>query len=352
MSSVDNTKLEEFLGRALADMGSALSSLLVFAGHKLGLYRTLAQAGPLTAAELAEKTGTNERMIREWLSSQAAGRYVTYDAVTGRFALPAEQAFALANEDSPVFLQGGFMIISSLFKDEEKITGALRTGKGLSWADHDRGLFEGTEMFFRPNYNANLVKNWIPALDGVEEKLRKGATVADVGCGHGASTILMAKAYPNSAFTGFDYHPQSIEWAKKQAEKEGVADKTRFEVAKSTNYPGKDYDLVAFFDCLHDMDDPFGAARHVRASLKKDGTWMIVEPFANEKLEDNLNPVGRIFYSASTMVCVPNSLANNGPALGAQAGETRIKDVVMSGGFGRFRRAAQTPFNLLFEARP
>ena len=285
---------------------------------------------------------------------KAAGGFVTYNPASGTYTLPEEQAFALIDENSPAYIAGFYQTLVSLFKDQEKIIEAFRTGKGLGWGDHHHYLFEGTERFFKPNYVANLTTSWIPALDGVEDKLRRGgeAKVADVGCGHGASTILMAKAYPNSKIIGFDYHRPSIEWARKQAEKEGLKNIT-FEVAGATDYPGDDYDLVTFFDCFHDMGNPTGAARHVLQTLnkKKDGTWMLVEPFANDKVEDNLNPLGRVFYGASTMICVPASLNENGPALGAQAGEERIRELVKSAGFSKFRRATQTPFNLVFEAR-
>ncbi|WP_415281725.1 class I SAM-dependent methyltransferase [Candidatus Nitrososphaera sp. FF02] len=349
---VDETKLNEFIGKVIGDMGGAMGALLAFVGDRLGLYRAMAGAGPMTAEALAKKTDTNPRMIKEWLANQAAGGYVEYDAKTGTYALSEEQAIALAQEGSPAFMQGGFQVIVSLFKDEQKIAEAMRTGRGLSWADHDKCLFEGTERFFRPGYNTNLTSSWIPALDGVRAKLEKGAKVADVGCGHGASTILMAKTYPNSRFYGFDYHPPSIEWAKKQAEKEGVGDRAVFQVADSTGFPGSDYDLVAFFDCLHDMSDPAGAAAHVYRTLKKDGTWMIVEPFAKDRLEENLHPLGRLFYGASATVCVPASLAQGGPALGAQAGEAKLKEIITSGGFTRFRRATETPVNMVLEARP
>ncbi|MEM3161242.1 MAG: class I SAM-dependent methyltransferase [Nitrososphaera sp.] len=352
MQMVDQAKLEAFLGKVVADMGGACGALLAFVGDRLGLYRAMAGAGPMTAEELAQKTGTNARMIREWLASQAAGGYVNYDPASARFSLSEEQALALAQEGGPAFMQGGFQVMVSLFKDEQKIIDAVRTGKGLSWADHDRCLFEGTERFFRPGYNANLTARWIPALDGVEAKLKRGAKVADVGCGHGASTILMAKTYPNSRFFGFDYHAPSIEWATRQAEKEGVSDRVRFQVAKSTDFPGTDYDMVAFFDCLHDMGDPAGAAAYVRKTLKNDGTWLIVEPLAGDKLEDNLNPLGRLFYSASATICVPASLAQDGAALGAQAGEAKLRQVVTAGGFTRFRRATQSPTNMVLEARP
>ncbi len=350
--TVDQTKLEKFMEKAVLDIGGAASAALVVIGDKLGLYKALADAGPLTPLELSKKTRTSERYIQEWLANQAAGGYIMYDLNKGQYFMTEEQAYALAKEDSPVFLPGAFQIMTSLIKDEPKITKAFVTGNGVDWGDHDPGLFEGTERFFKPNYLANLITNWIPSLDGVDSKLRNGAKVADIGCGHGSSTILMAKTYPNSTFVGFDYHMPSVEWAQREAEKAGVGDRAKFEVASSTNFPGHDYDLATFFDCLHDMGDPVGAMIHTKQSLKKDGTLLLVEPFANDKLEDNLNPIGRIFYAASTMVCVPASLAHNGPALGAQAGEEKLKQVVMAGGFTRFRRATQTPFNLILEARP
>ncbi len=350
---VDQAKLNEFLGKAVGDMGAALNAALVVIGEKRGLYKAMAGAGPITPAELAKKSGNAERYVREWLAAQAAGGYVTYDPATGRYTLPEEQAFALAVEDSPAYLPGAFQLITSALKDEPKIAEAFRTGAGVGWHEHDPDLFEGTERFFRPNYAANVVSSWIPSLDGVEEKLKTGARVADIGCGHGASTVLMAGAYPKSSFTGFDYHEPSIRWARNAAAKAGVAPRASFEVAAAQNYPGSGYDFVTFFDCLHDMGDPVGAARHVLKSLAADGTLMIVEPFANDRIEENLNPVGRVYYSASTLLCVPASLAQEGRlGLGAQAGEPRIREVVRAGGFTRFRRATQTPFNLVYEARP
>lgn len=351
---LNQQKLNDFLGRAVVDFGATLHAGLVVIGAKLGLYKALGEAkDPLTPAELAERTGTNERYVREWLSAQAAGGYVTYLADSGRFMLSPEQAFTLTDEHSPAYLPGAFQIASSAVKSEAKIADAFRSGAGFGWHEHDHGLFEGTEKFFRPNYIGNLVSSWIPALDGVEARLRQGAKVADIGCGHGASAILLAQAFPKSEILGFDYHGPSIDAARKAAEKAGVSERVRFEQASAKEYPGTGYDLVAFFDCLHDMGDPVGAATHVLRSLAKDGTWMIVEPFANDLLEDNLNPVGRAFYSASTLICTPASRAQEvGLALGAQAGEARIREVVTRGGFTRFRRAAETPFNLVFEARP
>jgi SAM-dependent methyltransferase len=348
----DETKLNEFIGKAVVDIGATLNAALVMIGEKLGLYKTMAGAGPLTPADVAERTGTSERYVREWLSAQAAGGYVTYDAATGRYTLPPEQAFALAYEDGPAYLPGAFQVALAALRDEPRITEAFRSGAGFAWHEHDPDLFEGTERFFRPNYLAHLVSEWIPALDGVESKLAAGGKVADVGCGYGASTIIMAQAFPKSTFTGYDFHQPSIEWARIAADRAGVADRVSFEVATAKDFDNPQYDLVTFFDCLHDMGDPAGAAAHVRRALKRDGVWMIVEPFANDRVEDNLNPVGRVYYAASTLICTPASLAQEvGLALGAQAGEARIREVVRAGGFTRFRRAAQTPFNLVFEAK-
>jgi SAM-dependent methyltransferase len=350
---VDQTKLNEFLGQFVQELGAAMNVALVVLGDRLGLYKAMAGAGAMTPEELAKKTNTAERYVREWLSAQAAGGYVTYDPTTQRFTLPDERAFALAVDDSPAYMPGAFQLVTAVLKDEPIIEEAFRTGSGVGWHEHDAGLFEGTERFFRPNYAANLVNSWIPALDGTEQKLKSGGRVADVGCGHGASTILMALAYPNSEFFGFDYHRPSIEHARKAATRAGVDQRVTFEVHTSKGYPGLGYDLVTFFDCLHDMGDPAGAAAHVIQTLRSDGAWMIVEPFANDRLEDNLNPVGRVYYSASTMICTPASRAQEvGLALGAQAGEARMREVVLGGGFKRFRRAAETPFNLVYEARP
>ncbi len=350
---IDELKLNAFMGRAVGDMGAAMHAVLIVLGDRLGLYKAMGDSLPVTPAELAARTGTSERYVREWLNANAASGYVTFDAVTARYTLPPEQALALAVENSPAFLPGAFQIISSCFNDEGKIEDAFRTGKGVGWHEHHHDLFHGTERFFRPGYIANLTTSWIPALDGVEAKLRQGARVADIGCGLGSSTILMAKAFPKSEFFGFDYHDGSIEIARSEAKREGVDDRLHFEVASAKDYPGKEYDFVACFDCLHDMGDPVGAAAYVRSTMKNDGTWMIVEPFAEDATEANYNPVGRIFYSASTLLCVPASISQEvGLALGAQAGEKRIGEVVQSGGFTRFRRATQTPFNLVFEAKP
>ena len=351
-AAIDEAKLNAFMGKVVADFGASASAVLVVIGDKLGLYKAMAGAGPLTPAELAGKTNTNERYVREWLNANAAGGYVAYDAASARYTLPPEQAMALADESSPAFIPGFYSVVEAMMRAEERIRDSFRTGAGMAWGEHAHCLFEGTERFFRPGYVANLTTSWLPALDGAVAKLEAGGKVADVGCGLGASTIIMAKAYPRARFVGFDVHPESIALARKRAAQAGVADRVTFEVARSTDYSGSGYDLVAHFDCLHDMGDPIGAARHVRRTLAPDGIWMIVEPFAGDKVEDNLNPVGRIFYSASTMLCVPSSLSEHGPALGAQAGEARLRAVVTEGGFTRFRRATETPFNLILEARP
>jgi len=350
--AIDMNKLNAFIGQFVTDLGAAVHSGMVVIGEKLGLYKALAQ-GPVTAAQLASKTKTDERYVREWLSSQAAGGYVTYDAQSGKFSLSEEQAFTLAIEDSPAYLPGAFELALGSLAAVPRITEAFRTGAGMGWNEHEDGVFHGCEKFFRPGYAANLVSSWIPALGDVKEKLEAGARVADVGCGKGASTLLLAKAFPKSQFFGFDYHDKSIEAARESARKDGLADRVTFEVAKAKDFPGKNFDLVAVFDCLHDMGDPIGASAHVRQSLAKDGTWMIVEPFANDTLKDNLNPVGRIYYSFSTLLCTPCSRSQEvGLCLGAQAGEARIREVVTSAGFNRFRRATETPFNIVYEARP
>jgi 2-polyprenyl-3-methyl-5-hydroxy-6-metoxy-1,4-benzoquinol methylase len=351
--ALDEGRLHEFVGKMVGDMGGAMTAALMLVGDKLGLYKELA-ADKLTSAELAKKTGTTERYVREWLAAQAAAGYVTYNPENGgKYSLSAEQAMVFANDGSPVFMPGFAEVIQSMWRDEPKITEAFKSGKGVGWHEHDPCLFRGTERFFRPGYAANLVESWLPALDGVVDKLNRGARVADVGCGHGASTIIMAKAFPKSEFVAFDYHQPSIEKATQVATDAGASANTRFEVAAAKNFPGNDFDLVTFFDCLHDMGDPAGAARHVLKSLKSDGTWMIVEPFAHDHLTDNFNPVGRIFYAASTMICTPASMSQEvGLCLGAQAGEERLRDVISEGGFTRFRRATETPFNLVLEARP
>jgi len=351
---IDLSKLNEFVGKFASDFGASLHAPTVILGEKLGLYKAMAEAGKeISPEELASRTGTKERYVAEWLAAQAAAGYATYDANTGKYWLTAEQAFTLADENSPAYLPGAFYIASAIFKDEPKIVDAFRTGRGVGWHEHDTNLFRGTEKFFRPGYAANLVPSWLPALDGVVPKLQRGARVADIGCGYGSSTIIMAKAFPNSSFVGYDYHDLSIQAARRTAEREGVASRVKFEVADAKSYPEENLDLVTVFDALHDMGDPAGAAKHVFHSLNSNGTWMIVEPMAGETTSENMNPVGRIFYSASTMLCTPASASQEvGRMLGAQASQSAIRDVVESGGFTRFRRATQTPFNRVFEARP
>ena len=349
---LDVNKLNAFMGQFVTDLGAAVHSGMVVIGEKLGLYKALA-AGPIGSLQLARKTGTDERYVREWLASQAAGGYVTYDERTNEFSLSTEQAFTLANEDGPAYLPGAFELVLGSLAAVPRIAESFRTGEGMGWHEHADGVFHGCEKFFRPGYAANLVNSWIPALDGVKEKLEAGAHVADVGCGKGASTILMAQAFPQSRFVGFDYHDKSIEAARESARKNGVQDRVIFEVAAAKSFPGRDYDFVTVFDCLHDMGDPIGAAAHVRQSLARNGTWMIVEPFAHDHLKDNLNPVGRVMYSFSTLLCTPCSRSQEvGLCLGAQAGEARIREVVTAAGFERFRRATETPFNIVYEARP
>jgi SAM-dependent methyltransferase len=350
---VDPAKLEAFMGKIVGDMGAAMSAATVVLGDRLGLYKALADAGSATSADVAARTGTNERNVREWLAAQAAAGYVDYDAASGKFSLSPEQAMVFADTDGPAFMAGGFEILASAFIDEPKVAASFKSGRGMGWHEHCACLFSGTERFFRPGYNANLLSSWIPALEGVEDRLNAGIAVADVGCGHGASTILMAQAYPNSQFVGFDYHAPSIERATAIAREAGVGDRTRFEVASAQDFGGDGYGLVTIFDALHDMGDPVGAASHIRDRLAPDGAWMLVEPFANDQLEDNLNPVGRLFYGASAMICTPASLSQEvGLGLGAQAGEARLKSVTAQAGFTRFRRASETPFNLVFEVRP
>jgi SAM-dependent methyltransferase len=349
---IDEDKLGKFVEKALGDLGGALTASLVVIGDRLGLYRAMAESGPVTSRELAAKTDTSERCIREWLAAQAAAEYVTYDAKTDRYALPPEHAIALTDETSPACVMGGFIGMTAATRATPRVIDAFKNGGGVGWHEHDPALFEGTERFFRPGYNAHLVGEWIPALEGVQEKLARGARVADVGCGHGASTIIMAKAFPQATFVGFDYHPPSVERARERAAESGVADRVRFEVASAKDFAGT-YDLVAFFDCLHDMGDPVGAAAHVRKRLDSDGTWLLVEPMAGDSVQENLHALGRLFYSVSTLVCTQASLAQEvGLALGAQAGERRMRDVVTQAGFTRFRRATQTPFNLVYEVRP
>jgi SAM-dependent methyltransferase len=350
-TEIDQAALERFMGQFVGDLGAAISAALVVIGDRLGLYRALAE-GPMTPEKLADSTGTDARYVREWLCNQAAGGYVTYDPESSTFSLTPEQSLALAQEGSPAFVPGAFQLATALIKDEERISQAFEDGHGVGWHEHHHDLFAGTERFFRPGYAANLIPSWIPALEGVQAKLEAGARVADVGCGHGASTLLMAEAFPSSEFVGFDYHEASIEHARGAAAAAGVQDRVRFEVASAKTYPGQGYDFVAMFDCLHDMGDPAGAAAHVRETLAPDGTWMIVEPYACDRIEDNLNPVGRVFYGASTLVCTPASRDQEvGLALGAQAGESRLREVIAAGGFSRIRRATETPFNLVLEAR-
>lgn len=351
--SLDETRLNDLLHRAVIDFGAAWHTGLVVIGDRLGLYRALADHGPTDSAGLAATTGTEERYVREWLRSQVAGGYVSYEPEAGRFFLSEEQAALLADDDSPYCVLGAFQAAVSGLHARERVEEAFRNGGGVAWGDHDHGLFHATERLFRPNYLANLTESWIPALDGVEEKLRRGASVADVGCGHGASTVILARSFPESRFVGYDFHQPSIEVARRRAQEAGVADRVRFEVATAKGFDGGGYDLVATFDCLHDLGDPAGAAAHIRDSLADDGAWLIVEPYAEDRLEDNLTPLARAFYSISTIVCTPCSLDQEvGRALGAQAGEAQLREVVEEGGFRRFRRAAETPFNLVFEARP
>lgn len=350
--ALDMDKLNAFVGKFVNDLGAAVHTGMVVIGERLGLYKALATA-PMNSTELAAATATDERYVREWLSSQAAGGYVTYDEKTGRFSLSPEQAFTMANVDSPAYLPGAFELALASLAAVPRITESFRTGAGMGWGEHDAGVFQGCEKFFRPGYAANLVSSWIPALDGVKEKLDKGGKVADVGCGKGASTLLMAAAFPNSQFFGFDYHDGSIRGARESAARQGMKDRATFDVATAKGFPGKNYDLVTVFDCLHDMGDPVGAAKHVREALAPDGAWMIVEPYAGDRLKDNLTPVGRVYYSFSTLLCTPCSRSQEvGLCLGAQAGETRIHDVAIAAGFTRFRRAAETPFNIVYEARP
>ena len=349
---VDQAKLEEFMGQAVTDMAAAESSALMYVGEKLGLYRAMDSAGPLTAQQLAERTATHERYVREWLNNQAAGGYVTYDPKNGTYELPKEQALVLADDNSSVFIGGLFDVIAAMWASADRVADAFRTGEGVGWHEHDHRLFHGVERLFGPLYRGNLTAQWIPALDGVEARLHEGARVADVGCGHGVSTILMAQAYPNSTFYGFDYHEESIEAAKKAAAEAGVEDRVTFETATAKNFPGSEYDLICFFDCLHDMGDPVTAAAYAREALSETGTVMLVEPIAGDNVEDNFNPVGRLYYAGSTFLCTPSSLAQEvGLGLGAQAGEARLGQVMSEAGYSHFRRATETPFNLVLEAR-
>jgi SAM-dependent methyltransferase len=351
--ALDPEKLRQFVFRVVEEVGATLNAALVVMGDKLGLYRAFAGAGPLTAVELARRTNVSERYVREWLNAQAAGGYVEYDPAAGAYALAPEQTVALTDDTSPAYLPGFFQLALGTVIDSPRITEAARSGAGVGWHEHSHDVFEGCERFFRPGYNASLVPSWLPALDGAVEKLQAGAKVADVGCGHGSSTILMAQAFPNSKFVGSDYHEGSIQTARERAHEAGVSERVVFETTLASSAPGEGYDLVTMFDCLHDMGDPVGASRQVHSMLGSEGTWMIVEPMAGDRVEDNLNPVGRAFYGFSTFLCTPASLSQEvGLALGAQAGEAKIREVVEEGGFTRFRRAAETPFNLVFEARP
>ncbi|HEX5354045.1 MAG TPA: methyltransferase domain-containing protein [Rhodanobacteraceae bacterium] len=348
-ASEDN--IHEFLGKAVGDLGAAVSASLILLGDRLGLYKALAK-GPATSAELAQRTGTNERYVREWLGNQAAGGYVQFNATGDRYSLSEEQRLCLADPNGPVDLPGAYFLVEAMFHALDRTQENFKTGKGMEWGEHHPCLFHGTERFFRAGYNANLLASWLPALDGTVEKLKRGGKAADVGCGHGASMVLMAQAFPESEFVGYDYHQESVEVARKRA-KAAKVENARFEVADATSYGDRDFDLIAFFDCLHDMADPAGAARHARRAVRDDGACMIVEPFAGDHVTDNLNPVGRVYYGASAQICVPVSLARKGPALGAQAGEARLRGVLVDeGGFSRFRRATETPFNIVLEARP
>jgi len=350
--TIDEQKLQTFMMKAVGDMGAAATCATILLGEKLGLYRAMAGAGPLTPAQLSQMTNTNERLVREWLNAQAAAGYVAYN--NDAYELPAEHAMALADEESPVFIAGAFDVLAAMFASDDKLVEGFRNGKGLGWNQQAPRLFLGTERFFRPGYKTFLTTAWIPALEGVEEKLKAGAKVADVGCGHGASTVVMAQAYPKSEFYGFDYHGGSINTAKQRAKAAGIDDRVKFDVVDAKGYGEKDFDLVCFFDCLHDMGDPIGAAKHARQALKPDGTILLVEPMAADTLEENLkSPIAPMFFAASTMVCTANAVNQGGePALGAQAGEKQLGDVFRQAGFTRFRRATETPFNLVLEARP
>lgn len=347
--SLDNQKLEQLLGVVVNEIGAASNAALVILGEKLGLFRALAER-EATSAELAKRTDTYERYVREWLSAQAASGFVSYDAETGKFSMTPEQAAVFADEDSSVLMVGGFGLLSAIYHDEPRLAQAFRTGKGMDWGAHCNCLFCGVERFYRPGYKAHLVQDWLPSLDGVVEKLERGARVADVGCGHGASTLLMADAFPKSEFVGIDFHQASIDHARK--EMMGRRN-VRFEIARAQDFGGKDYDLVTMFDALHDMGDPVGALGHIRKSLAADGSLMLVEPAAGDTLAENLNPVGRVYYAGSTHICVPTALGQDvGLALGAQAGARRIGEVLEQGGFTRVRKAAVTPVNMILEARP
>jgi 2-polyprenyl-3-methyl-5-hydroxy-6-metoxy-1,4-benzoquinol methylase len=350
-TAINEDKMHAFLGKVVGDFGAALSSALVYIGQKLGLYKALASGGPMTSTELANKTSTNERYIREWLINQASGGYVSYDAASGRYSLSPEQTVALTDETSPFFVGGGFFVIKAMTAAVSNIENAFKNGGGMLWGEHDPDLFVGTERFFRPGYAAHLTAAWIPSLDGVEEKLKKGARVADIGCGHGSSTVIMAQAYPNSSFTGFDNHEKSIETARQRAKDAGVSDRVKFEVANASDFPGEKYDLICFFDCLHDMGDPVGACKRASEMLTDDGVALIVEPMAGNTVEENFNPIGRTFSGASTLCCTANSMKLGGPALGAVATEDALRETAKAGGLNHFRRATETPFNRIYEAK-
>jgi 2-polyprenyl-3-methyl-5-hydroxy-6-metoxy-1,4-benzoquinol methylase len=350
-SPINEDKMNAFLGKVVGDFGASLSSSLAYIGQKLGLYKALASSGPSTPEELAAHTSTTERYVREWLINQAASGYVDYDAASGRYSLSAEQAVALTDESSPFYVGGGFYVVKAMTHAVSRIEDSFKNGGGMLWGEHDPDLFVGTERFFRPGYAAHLIASWIPALTGIEEKLKAGGKVADVGCGHGSSTVIMAQAYPNSRFWGFDNHEKSIETARQRAIDAGVADRVTFEVANASDFPDQQYDMVTFFDCLHDMGDPTGACRRACDVLNPEGSALIVEPMAGNTVEENFNIIGRTFSGASTLCCTSNSLALDGPALGAIAPESAIREVVLAGGFTEFRRATETPFNRVFEAR-
>jgi SAM-dependent methyltransferase len=350
--TIDTAKLESFLMRTVNDVSAGHGGVMVSLGAKLGLYKAMAGAGPISAQELAARTGCAERYVAEWLSSQMAGGYVDYHAVSGTYELSPEHAMVLADEDSPVYMPHAWQVTATMWLDEDKALEAFRTGKGVAWSDHDERLFCGVAAFFRNAYRGSLVSEWLPALDGVVERLEAGIEVADVGCGHGHSTLLMAEAFPSSRFHGFDAHPGSIEEARRLAAEAGLDGRVRFDVGRSTGYPGEGYGLICFFDALHDMGDPVAAARHAAQCLAPDGTVMLIEPFANDRVEDNVSPVARLYYAGSVSLCCANAIADGGHlVLGAQAGEARLADVFREAGFTRFRRAAETPFNLILEAR-
>jgi 2-polyprenyl-3-methyl-5-hydroxy-6-metoxy-1,4-benzoquinol methylase len=352
-TTVDEGKLNQFVGQMLGDLGGASSVAMVRLGNSLGLYEMLHANGPMTSSQFAKAAKVNERYLREWLSQQAASNYLAYDPKTKAFSIPPEQAMVFVHEDSPVYMMGGFDLMTALLDNQPKVQAAFKSGEGVAWGDQAGCMFCAVARFFRPGYHNFLVQQWLPALDGVVEKLERGAKVADVGCGHGWSTVLMAKAFPKSTFIGYDFHRSSIEDAQAHAKAHGVSANARFEVGLAKDYPGKDFDLVTCFDCLHDMGDPVGASAFIRKSLKSDGTWMIVEPMAGDTLEQNLNPVGRLYYAESTMICLPTSLAQEvGAGLGAQAGEAKLREVIQKGGFSTVRRATETPFNMILEARP